>query len=182
MKKMKKLTFLLIIPFFFTSCKNEKELKTIEKSKLNHTEKLEIDSLKNPKVEINQDSKLETIEKENSKIIEQDEEYINKALISKNDSLIWLVANMKRDHRIFGFEKPNIKSKRIILLSIFTNDVENNPFNLPYGAFYDTTNMNGIELKFKENIGDFARIELLNKNAKEIVYFEKKWLEFEQNE
>lgn len=179
---MKKLTFLIIILFFFTSCKNEKELKTIEKSKPNHTEKLEIDSLKNPKIKINQYTKLETIEKENSKIIEQDAEYINKALISKNDSLIWLVVNMKRDHRIFGFEKPDINSKRMILLSIFTNDVENNPYSCPYGAFYDTVGMKNTTLKFKENIGDFSKIEILNKNTKEIVYFEKKWLEFEQDE
>ncbi|SHH07016.1 hypothetical protein SAMN05443549_1158 [Flavobacterium fluvii] len=179
---MKKLTFLLIISFFFTSCKNEKELKPIEKSKVNHIEKLEIDSLKRPKVEISQDSKLETIEKENSEMIEKDEEYINKALISKNDSLIWIVANMKRDHRIFGFEKPDLNSKRMILLSIFTNDVENNPFNCPYGAFYDTNKMKDIELKFKENIGNFAKTEVLDKNTKGIVYFEKKWLELEQDE
>lgn len=179
---MNKLTFLLIIPFFFTSCKNEKELKTIEKSKLNHTEILEIDSLKNLQVEINQDSKLETIEKENSKIIEQDEEYVNKASINKNDSLIWLTVNMKRDHRMFGFEKPDVKSKRMILLSIFTNDVENNPFNCPYGSFYETSGMKNTILKFKENIGDFAKIEIQKENLKAVVYFEKKWLEFEQDE
>jgi hypothetical protein len=179
---MKKFIFLLIIPFFFTSCKNEKELKSIEKSNLNHTKKLEIDSVKKPKIQITQNNKLETIEKENSKINEEDEEYINKALISKNDSLIWLGVNMKRDHRIFGFEKPDLKSKRLILISIFTNDVENNPFNLPYGAFYDTNDMNGIELKFKGNFGDFAKVELVNKNTKDTVYFEKKWLEFEQDE
>ena len=179
---MKRLTFLLIIPIFFTSCKNEKELKTIEKSKLNHTEKLEIDSLEKPKVEVNKDSILETIEKENSKIIEQDEEYVNKAFIEKNDSLIWLTVNMKRDHRIFGFEKPDVKSKRMILLSIFTKDVENNPFNCPYGAFYGTNEMKNTTLKFKENIGDFAKIEIQKENLKEVVYFEKKWLEFEQDE
>ena len=179
---MKKLTFLLIIPFFFTSCKKDKELKTIEQSKLNHTEKLEIDSLEKPKGEVNPVSKLETIEKENSKIIEQEEEYINKASISKNDSLIWLVVNMKRDHRIFGFEKPDLNSKRMILLSIFTNDVENNPFNCPYGAFYETSEMKNTTLKFKENIGDFAKIEMQKENLKEVVYFEKKWLEFEQDE
>ena len=179
---MKKLTFLLIIPLFFTSCKNEKELKTIEKSKLNHTEKLEIGSLEKPKVDVNQESKLQKVENENSQIIKQDEEYINKASISKNDSLIWLVVNMKRDHRIFGFEKPDLNSKRMILISIFTNDIENNPFNCPYGAFYETSGMKNVRLKFKENVGDFAKIEILNENTKEIVYFEKKWLEFEQDE
>lgn len=179
---MKRLTFLLIIPFFFTSCKNEKDLKTIEKLKLNHTEKSENDSLEKPKVEVNKDSILETIEKENSKIIEQDEEYVNKAFIDKKDSLIWLTVNMKRDHRIFGFEKPDVKSKRMILLSIFTKDVENNPFNCPYGAFYGTSGMKNTTLKFKENVGDFAKIEIQKENLKEVVYFEKKWLEFEQDE
>ncbi|MGQ7944902.1 hypothetical protein [Flavobacterium sp. WC2509] len=179
---MKKIIILVITIFVFSSCKNEKELKVIEKPKPDSIEKLEIDCSGNPKVEKNQDDKLEAIEKENSEIIEQDEEYINKAAIEQNDSLIWLTVNMKRDHRIFGFEKPDVKSKRMILLSIFTKDVENNPFNCPYGAFYETSGMKNITLKFKENIGDFAKIEIQKENSKEVVYFEKKWLEFEQTE
>jgi hypothetical protein len=179
---MKKLLILLIIPFFFASCKNEKPLEIIEKPKADTLKKIEIDSLENSKSEINPQNKLEAIEKENAETIKNEEAYVNKAIINKSDSLIWINVDMKHDHRIFGFEKPNVNSKKMILISIFTNDVENNPFNLPYGAFYDTHDMNGIELKFKENIGDFARIEMLNKNTKEIVYFEKKWLEFEQNE
>jgi len=114
------------------------------------------------------------------KIIEEiDSEYMGKAYIEKDGS-IWMTANMKKDHRIFGYEEKDIYSKKMILLSIFTNEVENNPFNCKYGAFYDTNGMTDLELKYVATENDFLRIEII-KNEKTIdkVYMLKKWFEFE---
>ena len=69
--------------------------------------------------------------------------HMKKALIEK-DSTIFLFADMKRDHRIYGYKKKDIYSTKMILFSIFTNDVENNPSDCKYGAYYDTNWMSDL--------------------------------------
>ena len=120
-----------------------------------------------------------TIQIKEKDSVEVDETNIQKATISIEDSLIWIKANMRLDHRIFGYEKPNLDSKKMLLISIFTTDVEKNPFNCEYGAYYESDEMQDIKLKFKENLGQFAKIKLTKENNSKIIYFENKWLEFD---
>ncbi len=82
---------------------------------------------------------------------------------------------MKKDHRIFGYEKNDIYSTKMILLSIFTNEVENNPFYCKYRTFYDTNGMTHLKLKYVATEGDFLNIEII-KEGKTIdeVYMLKK--------
>ena len=115
------------------------------------------------------------------KIIEEiDSEYMGKAFIEK-DGTIWMSANMKKDYRIFGYKDKDIYSEKIILLSIFTNEVKNNPFDCEYGAFYDTNGMKNMELKYIATENEFLKIEIIE-NGKTIdqVYMLKKWFEFEK--
>jgi len=115
------------------------------------------------------------------KIIEEIEsQFMGKAFIEKDNS-IWMTASMKKDHRIFGYKDKDIYSEKMILLSVFTNEVENNPFSCKYGAFYDTNGMKDIELKYVATENEFLKIEII-KNGKTIdqVYMLKKWFEFEK--
>ncbi|TPN82892.1 lysozyme inhibitor LprI family protein [Aquimarina algicola] len=115
------------------------------------------------------------------KIIEEiDPQYMGKAYVEK-DSIIWMSANMKKDHRIFGYRGKDIYSEKLILLSIFTNEVENNPFDCVYGAFYDTNGMKNMKLKYIATENEFLKVEII-KNGKSIdeVYMLKKWFEFEK--
>lgn len=115
------------------------------------------------------------------KIIEEiDSQYMGKAFVEK-DGTIWMSANMKKDHRIFGYKDKDIYSEKMILLSIFTNEVENNPFDCEYGAFYDTSGMKDMELRYIATENNFLKIEII-KNEKTIdqVYMLKKWFEFEK--
>ena len=106
---------------------------------------------------------------------------INKAYIIKNDSSIFLKANMQRDHRFFGYERPDIKSQRLLLLSVYTTDVSNNPFKCILGAYYDTGGMEGIHLKYLATEGNFIKVSVTGSNKKQtIIFFEKKWIEFEK--
>jgi len=91
-----------------------------------------------------------------------------------------LSANMKLDHRIFGYSKPNTQSKKLLLLSIFTNDVENNPFKCELGAYYDTNRMENMDLKFIQSIKDFVEVTVFDHNSNKVttVYFEKRFIEF----
>jgi len=127
-------------------------------------------------------TRIDSIDKSNSSTIAADDKkYIQKAMVSKSDSLIWLTANMKLDHRIFGYEKPDTASRKMILISIFTNDVEGNPFKCPFGSYYQTSNMENIRLKYVSQQGQFIKANVINSDTIQgSVYIEKKWIEFDE--
>jgi len=107
-----------------------------------------------------------------------DMNYIQKATIEK-DSTIWLKSNMKLDHRIFGYKRPNINSQKMILLSIFTGDVKDNRFNCKYGAYYETSEMKNMKLKYILTEGDFHKIKIIkDEQVVDEIFMEKEWFEF----
>lgn len=136
---------------------------------------------KTPKEKINNKlTGLDSIEYQNSKIILESGDNVNKAIISKDDSSITITWSKYCDHRIIGFAEPNTKSERLLLLSIFTDDVHNNPFGYKLGSFYQTSDMDNLNLKFIGIDGDFIKalaIDSLKKTT--ALYFERKWMEFE---
>lgn len=108
-----------------------------------------------------------------------DSAQMNRARVSRKDSTIWLTAQMRSDHRIFGYERPDTNSKKMFLLSIFTSDVKENPYKCPYGAYYETSEMNGLKLKLRSNGDQFAEISVNNDDGmKGVVYIQKDWIEF----
>lgn len=109
-----------------------------------------------------------------------DNDYLNKLEVSKRDGNVRLHSNIRFDHRIFGYEKPDLKSKRLLLFSVFTFDVKDNPCNCAFGSFYDTSSMDGITMRYAGNEKDFVKVDLLQNNSKlATVYFEKRWVDFE---
>ncbi len=131
-------------------------------------------------IKIQLSPQVDSIDKANAITIKIDGNNVNKASISKKDSSVDLTANMKLDHRIFGYEKPDTSSKKKILLSIFTDDVKNNPFNLPDGAYYSTSDMQGMSLKFVGNEGAFVKINILKRNiVTDSIFIQKTWVEFD---
>ncbi len=116
-------------------------------------------------------------------IVEEiDSDFMQKAIIEK-DGTIWLLVNTRKEHRIFGYKDKDINSEKMILLSTFTNEVENNPFGCKYGAFYDTYGMKdkNIELKYITTENEFLKIDIIqNRKTIDQVYMLKKWFEFEK--
>jgi hypothetical protein len=106
-------------------------------------------------------------------------EFANKLEISKKDNSINLYQHKEKEFRIFGFEKANKSSKKMILFSIWTFDVENNPCNCALGSYYTIGNENEVDLKFIRKSGSFIEAAVI-KDDKQIatVYFEKKWVKF----
>jgi len=126
--------------------------------------------------------KLDSIDKANNESVIESGDDITKAFVflKDDDSTIHLTANIRKDHRIFGYAKPDNNSERLLLLSVFTNDVENNPFKCKLGAYYDTGGMNELTLKYVSTIGDFVKAVAIDKtNNSTTIYFEKKWIDFE---
>lgn len=105
---------------------------------------------------------------------------LNKLQVTKQDSIVRLYSNIRHDHRIFGYEKADLKSRKKILFSVFTFDVEDNPCNCVFGSFYETSSMKGITMKYVGKEKSFMKVELHEGKTKlGTVYFEKKWVEFE---
>lgn len=121
-------------------------------------------------------------EKENlgwEKRIFDDPEFVNKLEVSKSDKSIDLYMSMRKEYRIFGYQKPNRNSKKMILLSIWTFDVKDNPSNCPFGSYYETASMGNKQLEYIRMKNSFIEAAIL-KDKKQItkVYFEKKWVKY----
>jgi hypothetical protein len=127
-------------------------------------------------------SKTDSIDKINNETIAKSGNDTNKAFVflKDGDSTIYLTANMKLDHRIFGYSQPDIKSEKLLLLSVFTNDIEKNPFGCRLGAYYDTDAMSDLTLKYVSTIGQFVKANTIDKSNKStIIYFEKRWIDIQ---
>lgn len=129
-------------------------------------------------------SKLDSIEQANAKSVQESDEvtkaYVN---LSSKDSIIRLHSNIRLDHRFFGYEEADTHSTKLLLFSIFTNDVKDNPFQLKLGAYYDTSGLDskGLKLKYVGTKGDFVEAKFIDATDIPVcnIYFEKKWIEIE---
>lgn len=166
--------FIVISACGKTNSKTENKLKS---TAIDTTEKT--NKLARATVEL---SRLDSIEMANNKSVIESGDDITKAFVSltDGDSTIYLTANIRQDHRIIGYAKPDTKSERLLLLSLFTDDVEKNPFGCKLGAYYDTSGMGELTLKYVSTTGNFVKaLAIGSKNTPTPIYFEKKWIEFQ---
>lgn len=169
---MKRQLITIFLFLFFTCCRNAERTKQLVPVGTNDTV-----TTKHSVVKI--ESKHDDVA--NYEFSDQiDMGNIQKATISKSDSLIWLTANMKLDHRIIGYDKPDTNSKKMVLFSIFTNDVKGNPFNCPFGAYYSINDMENTKLKFIGDSGAFIKASIIKDDKiAAIIYIEKIWIAFD---
>ena len=109
------------------------------------------------------------------------EEAMQRAVVSKADSIFHVYNNIRADYRIIGYESPDTNSKKMVLFSVFTSDVEDNPFHCPYGSYYDTGSPIELVVKYTGKQGSFIVASISGGSKKPAtIYFEKKWVEFEE--
>jgi hypothetical protein len=162
--KMMKHIFLFL--FTLSCCNSFSQSNKILKRK-SAAKKINLDSITWVKENPNWENKLFT-----------DNEFINKIEVSKNDSIMSLYSSMRLEHRIFGYEKPNTNSKKNILLSVWTFDVEGNPSNCKYGSYYELRYSDVWQLKYVGEDQFFVKAEILKLGNKlDTIYIEKKWVE-----
>ena len=168
-----KLAFLLSLSLLLIACKNNND-DTLKETRSNNVEV----KTANAEQEDSLIDYLKKLDRENSVGIH--DTLFLKGQIQKADSLIWITASKYRAHRIIGYELPDVNSKRLIMISGWTNDVQNNPYNLKYGAHYTSDHKDSIYLKLDSFKGEFARVKILSKGKPiDVVYLEKRFLEFE---
>jgi hypothetical protein len=106
---------------------------------------------------------------------------ILKAEVSLSDSSIWVGGDIKKDYRIFAYEHPSTKAKPLILFSVFTKDVANNPYQCKYGAYYSADDLfsKEVKLKYKDISGQFIKAHYwVGDKVTDTLYFERKWVTF----
>lgn len=109
------------------------------------------------------------------------EEAMQRAVVSKADSVFHVYNNIRADYRIIGYESPDTNSKKMVLFSVFTSDVEGNPFHCPYGSYYDSGSPIELVIKYTGEQGSFIVASISGGSKKPAtIYFEKKWVEFEE--
>lgn len=128
--------------------------------------------------ESRQSAALDSMDLDHAKSIRTTGDLITKAYIQ--DSMLYLDANMRKDHRIFGYAQPDTLSERLFLLSVFTNDIEKNPFELPLGAYYELDSYHPLRIQYHDHDADFIEATATDSLGKKVkLYFERKWVQLE---
>jgi hypothetical protein len=122
-------------------------------------------------------SQLDSIEKANTQSVLDAGENISKVYVDTKTSEFAFWAEMDKDHRFYGYEKPDVTSKKLILFSVFTNDVDGNPFEMPLGSYYDTRGLEPNKISYLDKEGGFISTEYEDAEGKKTtLYFEQKWI------
>jgi len=117
----------------------------------------------------------------NIEATQMSEDAFQKAIISLQDSSLVVYGNIREDYRIFGYEKPDTNSRKLIFFSVFTTDVKGNPYRCPYGAYYASTDMINSEIKYLSNAGNFIKANFIkDKTVLSPIYILKDWVKFEE--
>ena len=104
---------------------------------------------------------------------------IQKAIVYRSDSSLNMFENIRADYRIFGYQKPDTNSRKLLLVSVFTNDVKDNPYRCEYGAYYSSPAMENTRLKYIRKTGDFIEANLIKDEViLTPIFFQKNWVEF----
>ncbi|MBB2148648.1 hypothetical protein [Pedobacter gandavensis] len=107
------------------------------------------------------------------------DEMIQKAIVYRSDSSLNMFENIRADYRIFGYQAPDTNSRKLLLVSVFTKDVEGNPYHCDYGSYYYSGAMEDTQIKFVKRTGDFVEANLIkDKVILTPIFFHKSWVEF----
>lgn len=99
-------------------------------------------------------------------------------MVSLKDSSVTVGQNKYYSHRIFGYEKPDSTSKRLLVISAFTTDVEGNIFKCSLGAYYTTYSME-LNLKYVSSYESYVKVAVIKDGiVKAFIYLQKMWVEY----
>jgi len=97
-----------------------------------------------------------------------------KAFINRKTKSFSLVANIREDHQIFGYAAPDIHAKKLILFSVFTNDVKDNPYYCPLGAYYQTSDLPaGDDIRFVSASNGFVKLNYVTSSQHATPFYIK---------
>ena len=95
-----------------------------------------------------------------------------KAYINRTTKEFNLTADIKKDHKIFGYELPSANSKKLILFSVFTKDVDGNPNKCQLGSYYQTNGLKqGDKIMYISTKGVFVKLNYIAADNKVTTFY-----------
>jgi hypothetical protein len=83
-----------------------------------------------------------------------------------------LTANIRQDHKFFGYDSVSAKAKKLILFSVFTSDVKDNPNHCPLGAYYQTSDLKeGDKIVFVSLQSSFVKLNYIAADKKITTFY-----------
>ena len=173
---MNKLPLVFIVLTIFACNGTRKDSAKSIADTLNSKDRGNIKSMSRDTVKATQ-TKTILPENEANDLINDD--FIQKAIVYRSDSSLNMFENIRADYKIFGYQAPDTNSRKLLLVSVFTKDVEGNPYNCEYGSYYGSNFMEGITIKYVKSTGNFVEANLIKgKVVLTPIFIQKNWVEF----
>jgi hypothetical protein len=104
-----------------------------------------------------------------------------KLSIDKSDSTTSMFGNIHSDYTFFGYSKPDTNSTKLIIFSVFTNQVKDNPHKCKYGAHYGDNSLGDKSIKFSGYNDEFGKFQLIKNNIViDQLFFKKDYFKFDE--
>tara|TARA_B100001094_G_C18179802_1_gene800217 strand:+ start:293 stop:700 length:408 start_codon:yes stop_codon:yes gene_type:complete len=94
------------------------------------------------------------------------EDLINKIIVNKDDSTVWIMMNTVLGENSYGYESPDVNSKKMLCLTIFSDDLKNNPDKCIYGACQSPNANKKYDFKFSGTKEGFTELIVYKKGKK----------------
>src|SRR5580700_10422039 len=81
------------------------------------------------------------------------------AHVDKKSKEFFVISNLKAEYEIFGYQYPNITTKKMICFSSYTYDVADNLNKCPLGSYFDSGRMKeGDRISYLGKAGSFSKM------------------------
>lgn len=99
----------------------------------------------------------------------------NTGHVDKKTKEFFITSTPKAEYKIFGYQFPNITTKKMICFSTFSYDVRDNLNKCPLGSYFDTSFMKeGDRIIYLGMVGSFGKMNFITGSGKKtLVYIPK---------
>jgi hypothetical protein len=95
-----------------------------------------------------------------------------KAQVDKKTKEFFVVSNPKAEYKIFGYQYPNITTKKMICFSSYTYDVGDNLNKCPLGSYFDSGRMKeGDRIIYLGMVGSFGKMNFITGSGKKTLFY-----------
>ncbi len=94
------------------------------------------------------------------------------AHVDKKTKEFFIPTGTKAQFRTFGYEFPNVSTRKMICFSSYTGDVGANMYNCPLGSYFDTSLMKeGDRILYLGPAGSFSKMNYITGTGKKTVFY-----------
>lgn len=94
------------------------------------------------------------------------------AQVDKKTKEFFIPTATKAQFRTFGYEFPNVSTRKMICFSSYTGDVGANMYNCPLGSYFDTSLMReGDRIVYLGPAGSFSKMSYITGTGKKTVFY-----------